>query len=124
MTTEIKILAIDDLVEECMTILVHGNVIECFVNSCPKAVAVGETHWVEITIDYSDPLQIEESTEPNALPQKIGDGFGYYLHGTLEGAIFRSFIDFSDDDIHYDYPELEAKPVKIKADRINLNFIA
>ena len=124
MTTEIKILAIDDLVDECMTILVCGNIMECFANYRPSVVAVGETHLVDITIDYSEPLQIEESVETNTLPKKIGDGYGYYLHGTLEGEAFRSSIDFPDDDIHYDYPKLAGKPVKIKADRVNINFIS
>lgn len=124
MTTEIKILAIDDLVEECMTILVCGNVMKCFVNYCPSIVAVGETYLVDITIDYSEPLQIEKSVDTNVVPEKIGNGFSYYLHGILEGETFRSFIDFPDDDIHYDYPELVGKPVKIEADRININFIS
>ncbi|QXI52865.1 hypothetical protein [Pseudomonas alvandae] len=122
-TAEVKIIAIDTLAEECVTLLIHGITIECFANYRPYTVAIGETHLIEITIDYSEPLQIEKSAEPNAFPEKIGNGYGYYLHGVLDGEIFRSFTDFSDEDIHYDYPELVGKPVKIKADRINVNFL-
>ncbi|MBJ2346992.1 MULTISPECIES: hypothetical protein [Pseudomonas] len=121
--TEVKIVAIDDVVEDCMTLLVHGYTVECFVNHCASNVAVGETHQAEITIDYSDPIQIELSSKTNTPLEKNGDGFGYYLYGVLEGDIFKTFTVFPDEDIHFDFPELAGRFVKIEVDRINVNFL-
>jgi hypothetical protein len=121
--TKAKILAMDDQVEDCVTLHTCGVTVECFVNYCADIVAVGETHLAELTIDYSDPMQIELPPETNALVEKNGDGFGYYLYGALEGGTFRTFTDFSDEDIHFDYPELAGRFVKIKANRINVSFL-
>ncbi|MCL6700927.1 hypothetical protein [Pseudomonas sp. T1.Ur] len=121
--TKVKILAIDDIVEDCAILLVEGNILECFVNSYPSKISVGETHLAELTIDYSDPVQIELSATPDAPLEKNGKGFGYYLHGLLENDIFKTFIDFPDEDLHFDYPGLLGRYVKIKVDRINVNFL-
>jgi len=121
--TKVKILAMDDQVEDCVTLHTCGVTVECFVNYCAYIVAVGETYLAELTIDYSDPIQIELAPETNALLEKNGDGFGYYLYGALEGGTFRTFTVFSDEDIHFDYPELAECFVKIKVDRINVSFL-
>jgi hypothetical protein len=122
-TIEVRILAIDDDMEDCMSLLIGGNIVECFVNYCASMVVVDETHLAELTIDYSDPVEIEASPESNTLLEKNGNGFGYYLYGVLKGGTFRTFIEFPDEDIHFDYPELEGRFVKIKVDRINVSFL-
>jgi hypothetical protein len=50
------------------------------------------------------------------------DGFSCALYGYLDGGVFRSFVDFSDQDIHYDYPHLNGRFVKVKVDRIDVSF--
>lgn len=37
-------------------------------------------------------------------------------------GVFRSFVDFSDQEIHYDYPRLNGRFVKVKVDRIDVSF--
>jgi hypothetical protein len=56
------------------------------------------------------------------LVEMINDGFACVLYGYLDGSTFRSFIDFTDQEIHYDYPELNGQFVKVKVDRIDVAF--
>lgn len=50
------------------------------------------------------------------------DGFSCALYGFLDGSVFRSFVDFTEQDIHYDYPELNERFVKVNVDRIDVAF--
>lgn len=48
--------------------------------------------------------------------------FSCVIAGFLDGAIFRSFVDFSDEEIHYDYSQLNDKFIEIRVDRIDVVF--
>lgn len=120
---QVKILAMDEIVEESLTLLICGQAIECFANYCPSIIRVGEVHTVELTIEYSEEYQIRRATRTDVYVEKIGEGFAYFFYGTLEGDIFKTFTELSDEDIHFDYPELDGEFVKVKVDRVNVSFM-
>ncbi|MHB2059587.1 hypothetical protein [Pseudomonas monsensis] len=47
-------------------------------------------------------------------------GFSSDVCGYLDGDLFQSFVDFTDQDIHYEYPHLNGHFSKISADRIDV----
>ncbi|HWH85231.1 MAG TPA: hypothetical protein VNV36_00480 [Pseudomonas sp.] len=59
--------------------------------------------------------------QPDRL-QTLDDGFSCEVHGRLEGDTFKSFVEFADQDIHFDFPQLNEQFVKITAERIDVSF--
>lgn len=118
-----KVLHISNANEEHVTLLIDGHTIDCFANSCPYAIEIGKTYNIELTIDLSDLYQIKKVSHTDHLIEKNGQGYGYFLCGPLRNDVFESFTDLDNDDIHYDYPELNEHFIKIEANRINANFL-
>lgn len=118
-----QVLAISLLNEEHITLLIDGYTIECFVNSCPYSLKIGNTYDVELTINLLDSYEIERSAPTNIWLEKTIKGYGYILYGTLENDIFHTFMDFNDEDIHYEHPELNDQFIKLEANRIDVNFL-
>lgn len=117
------VLAMDDVVEEEVLLLVNGIKVKCFASYCPEKVEVGESYDVEFEVVLSDAgIIVTAEKSVGTLVEMINDGFACVLYGYLDGSTFRSFIDFTDQEIHYDYPELNGQFVKVKVDRIDVAF--
>ncbi|WP_165557510.1 hypothetical protein [Pseudomonas sp. BGI-2] len=119
----VKVLHLSDTNEEDATLLVDGYAVECFINSCPHKIEIGKSYQVELVLNLSDSYQVEKTTDNTALIEKTKKGYAYLLCGTLKNDIFESFTDFHDEDIHYDYPELNDQFIKLEVDRIDVNFL-
>jgi hypothetical protein len=52
----------------------------------------------------------------------LDDGFSCEIQGRLEGDTLKSFVEFADQDIHFDFPHLNGQFVKIRAQRIDVSF--
>lgn len=65
---------------------------------------------------------MEISSDDYVGVQMDGDSFSCVLAGYLDGAVFRSFIDFDSQDIHYFYPLFNKKFIKINVIRIDVSF--
>ena len=117
------VLAVDPNVEEEVLLLVNGIKVKCFASYCPAKIEVGESYEVEfeIVLPDDDFIAVAEK-RADSLIEVIGDGFSCFLYGYLDGSVFRSFVDFIDQEIHYDYPALNEKFVKIRVDRIDVAF--
>lgn len=72
-------------------------------------------------INKSVPFSAAEEPITTLIEMK-DDGFSSALYGYLDGGVFRSFVDFSDQEIHYDYPRPNERFVKVKVDRIDVSF--
>ncbi|UVL42696.1 hypothetical protein LOY55_11605 [Pseudomonas sp. B21-040] len=120
---EAMVLAIGRVVEEEVLLLVKGLEVKCFASYCPSKIEVGETYQVEFELVLPDNDVVAAAEEPlPTLIEMIGNGFSCALYGYLDGSVFRSFVDFSDQDIHYDHPHLNGQFVKIQVDRIDVSF--
>ncbi|MHC8384110.1 hypothetical protein [Pseudomonas sp. LB3P14] len=85
---------------------------------------MGETYEVEFDLVLPDnEVVIAAAEEPITTMVEMKDsGFSCALYGYLDGSVFRSFVDFSDQEIHYDHPHLNGRFVKIQVDRIDVSF--
>lgn len=118
-----KVLHINSLNEEHVTLLIDGHTIECFANSCPYAIEIGKEYEVEIAMNLSDSYEVERTPHTKVLFEKTTEGYGYFLYGTLKNDTFLSFTDLNDEDIHYDHPELNDHFIRLQANRIDVNFL-
>jgi hypothetical protein len=120
---EVVVLAVDPVDEDEVLLLVKGLEIKCFTSYCPSKIEVGETYDVEFDLVLPDNDVIAAAEEPVTTLIEVKDaGFSCALYGYLDGGVFRSFVDFSDQNIHYDYPHLNGRFVKIQVDRIDVSF--
>ncbi|MGW8462101.1 hypothetical protein [Pseudomonas sp. CLCA07] len=118
-----KLLYLNDVNEEDATLLIDGHSVECFINSCPYEIEIGKTYEVELTLNLSEFYTIEKTSSNSVLIEKIPKGYAYFLYGTLKDDSLETFTTFHDEDIHYDHPDLNNQFIKLKVDRINVNFL-
>jgi hypothetical protein len=117
------VLEVCPVVEDEVLLRVKGLEVKCFASYCPSKIEVGEAYEVEFDLVLSDNDVVAAAEEPiTTLIEMEDDGFSCSLYGYLDGGVFRSFVDFSDQDIHYDHPHLNGQFVKIQVDRIDVSF--
>jgi len=117
------VLAKGKIVEEELLLLVNGVEVMCFAGYCPERIFEGQSYTVELDIDLPDADYAVATEIKTTLYEIVGDGFSCMLYGYMDGSIFQSFIEFNDQEIYFDYPELNDKFVKIEVDRINVAFL-
>lgn len=118
-----KVLHISATNEEHVTLLIDGHTVECFTNSCLYEIEIGSTYEIELTIYLFDSYKIERTPPTDVFLEKTAKGYGYFLYGVLRNDVFSSFTDLHDEDIHYDYPELNDHFIKLEVHRIDANFL-
>ena len=118
-----KLLNISEINEEHITLLMGEHTIECFLNSCPYKIEIGNTYNIELTINLSDSYQIKKVSNTGVSIEKIARGYAYFLYGTLKNDLIETFTDLYDEDVHYDHPELNDQFIKLEVDRIDVNFL-
>lgn len=116
------VVAIDNLVEDAISLLIDGVSLKCFVSYCPSKIEVGKIYEVEIDMVLPDEEYVSETDNEQLKAEMIGSGFSCEIYGYLDGEVFRSFVDFMDQDIHYEYPHLNEHYIKITAQRIDVSF--
>ncbi|EJN20395.1 hypothetical protein PMI36_04202 [Pseudomonas sp. GM79] len=85
-------------------------------------VEVGKQYEVEFVLVLPDRDFVVVAQETSMQVEMIGDGFSYVLYGCLDGSVFRSFIDFPEQEIHCEFPYLNEKFVKVTVGRIDVAF--
>ena len=104
-------------------LLVKDLEIKCFASYWPSKIEVGEAYEVEFDLVLSDNDVVAPAGEPitTLIEMKMTDFHARFM-GYLDGNVFRSFVDFSDQDIHYEHPHMNGRFVKIQVDRIDVSF--
>ncbi|WP_433899271.1 hypothetical protein [Pseudomonas sp. PSE1(2024)] len=116
------VIEIDDIVEEFVVLLINNVEVRCFISYCPHRIRIGEQHSVELEIVLPDENYAETSKEKRMGVETIDDSFSCILYGYLNGSILESFVSFYEQEIHYEYPHLNERYVKIIVERINVFF--
>lgn len=98
-----QVLGLNEHVEEDITLLIEGTVINCFISYCCYEVEIGKTYDVELTINLSDDYEIERN---GLLAEKIDTGYAYLLYSELHNDKFLTFTSLYDEGIHYDHPRM------------------
>ncbi|MGE8069734.1 hypothetical protein [Pseudomonas sp. NPDC089569] len=117
-----QVVEFDKVVEESVVLLVESVFVKCFVSCCYFKIEVGGKRDVEFEVILPDGDCVALAQEAGKTIEMLGSGFGCILSGYLDGDIFRSFIDFMDQGVHYDYPQLNEQYVKINVERIDVAF--
>ncbi|NVZ70921.1 hypothetical protein [Pseudomonas costantinii] len=117
-----QVLAINELVEEEVTLLIDGTTIICFASYSPYEIEVGKIYDVEITLNLSEHYEIRKLNSNEILVERVGSSYSYALYGMLSQSKFQTFTLLNDEEIHYDYPELNDCFIKLTVERIEASF--
>lgn len=116
------LLSVHEFVEEEVVLLIGNVVAKCFLSYSPSKIEVGKQYEVEFEMMLPVKTLVILAEETKLAVEMIGGGFSCVLFGYLDGGLFRSFVDFDDQDIHYDYPEFNEQYVRITVERVNVIF--
>ncbi|BCX69793.1 hypothetical protein [Pseudomonas izuensis] len=119
---EALVIDIDEVVEDAIVLLVDGVTVKCFASYCPLDIRVGGRYEVEFEMVLPDGDCVVASQEAGVGVEMVGLGFSCIISGYLDGGTFRSFVDFTDQGLHYEYPQFNEKHVKITVDRLDVSF--
>lgn len=119
------VLALDDNIEEEVTLSVVGYEITCFAGICPYEIYVGKKYPVLFNFEIFNSYKVEELENESVGFERIGDTFAYWIKGRLD--IDRGVIDcgirFEDEFLLPDYGYLDGKFIRLKVDRIDVEFL-
>jgi hypothetical protein len=119
----VEIIEFDSLIEELVTLNIQGANIKCFVDYCPSVIEAGKNYEAQFEMVLPDELEIAKiENNEEARIEMLDNGFSCDIYGYIADDIFRSIIEFPDQDIHFDYPHLNGQFVKITAERIDVSF--
>jgi len=115
---------LDPHIEEEVTLEIEGIGFTGFAFICPYVIEVGRRYPVSIGFTILDELIIREIYEDKKELERIDEGFQYYLRGLLQEDSIDTGVVFTDEDEYFaDYPDLISKYVKMKVDRISIEFL-
>lgn len=115
--------ATDSNIEEEIKIEINGVELTGFVDSFPYGINIGSYYPVEIGITVFGDLDLKEIDQPVKEIEQIGESFGYFIRGELDGDRLNSVITFQDDEWFQEYSYLVGKYVEIMVDRISIGFL-
>ena len=119
---EVKLLKLNEAIAEEVTLLIGGELVECFASYCPYELEVGRVYSAEISLNLSQAYEVQEVEPIDVRAVKKGRGFSYYLYGYLNGEEFVTFTTLFDEDVHYEYPDLNNKFICLEVERIDASF--
>jgi len=124
MIYQAKILLIDELIEEEVTLQIGSTKLMCFASVCPYEFEVNSSHSVELHLFVIDDYVVEEApsdSRPSIV--QVGNSFAHIITGRLNGRYLESGeLTFEDDVLLSDFGYLDGKMVAIKVDRIDADF--
>lgn len=113
-----------DVIEEEVDLEINGILIKGFAQLYPFSYALEEEKVfpVELTLFMMDyEFDILENKKFSVEP--INDGFSYYLYGKVENDILKLGNFDIQDEVLLLMPEIDGKFIRLKVDRINVEFI-
>lgn len=119
---EVTFLKLNEAIAEEVTLLIGDEVVECFASYCPYELEVGRVYSAEISLNLSQSYEVLEVEPTDVRAVKKGRGFSYYLYGYLNGEEFMTFTTLFDEDVHYEYPDLNNKFICLEVERIDASF--
>ncbi len=116
--------SIDSNVEEEVTLIVNGIKIIAFKGSYFDEVHKGRNYSVEFELQIFDDYIVEELADESKGLERIDSGFSYWLKGKLHNGEIDCGVQFEPDEILLsDYGYLEGKFIRLKVDRIDVEFL-
>lgn len=122
-TKKVTVVAIDDLIDEEVTLLIDGTLVTCFANYFPYEIEVGMTYAVELNLYLPEHYEVQRTISAEALIERIENSFSYVLYGALNDNIFKTFTALTIDGVHHDHPDLNNSFIKLTVERIDVAFL-
>lgn len=119
----VKILEIDEDVEDVMLIEVAGIQLTSFANVCPYALEVGKEYDVMISFGFFNEYIVEEVEEHKAQVIQTSNNLSCWFMGKHCGGYLESVINIEDEILISDFAYLEGRYIRIKVDRVNVEFL-
>ena len=101
----------------------NGIKVTCFAGVCPYEIQVGEKYPVLFELMIFDDYEIEEQ-DNELLGLECIDGFSYWVKGQLNKGVIECGICFQDEILLSEYGHLDGKFIRIKVDRIDVEFLS
>lgn len=110
-------------IEEEVTVTINEVTLTGFANVCPYIIKEGQSYPISVGITVLDEFEIVEQQGKEKQFYRDGNSFAYEISGLLtEHGILDANI-LIEDEVFEDYRYMYGKYVKIKVDRISLEFI-
>jgi hypothetical protein len=114
---------VDKDVEEEVTLSLCGFEVTCFAGVCPYQIQEGQKYLVSFELMIFDEYCVEESQDEVPSLERIDNGFSYWITGRLKDGVIDSLISFEDEILLSDYGYLNNKQIRVKTDRIDVDFL-
>ena len=115
--------SVGEEVEEKVSLKVNGLVVTCFAGYCPNKICVGNEYPVVFELMIFNDYEVEEVESKCCGVERIENGFSYWIKGRLCKGEIDCGIKFSDEILLSDYGYLDGKFVRVKVDRIDVEFL-
>ncbi len=119
-----RLLKLNKLIEEEVTIDINGVEIVGFVNVCPYKIIPNNVYSVDIHLTFLDGPELIEKEGKRYGLERVGSSYKYILYGKVSG----SCIDIGkgikiEDDIFKQNSYLNGHFIEIRPDRLAIEFI-
>lgn len=119
-----KLLKLDEFIEEEVLIEINGLQFVGFASICPYKPKINKVYPVKLGLTFLDGPEIIVLDEARHHIERIDKTYGYILCGQVCG----DSIDIGNgikiqDDIFGEYSYLNQQYIKIKVDRLSVEFI-
>lgn len=119
-----KLIELSNFIEEEVTLKINGIKITGFASICPYKLILNKTYFVNISLTFLDGPEIIELSESKYGLERIDKTYGYILYGQICGdrLDIGSGIKIQ-DDLFNEYSYLDGQFIKIKVDRLAVEFL-
>ena len=116
--------AIDQDVEEEITLVVCGQKLICFASFVPYRLEVGKSYQAELLPMVFNEYLVQEMPHEESSIERDGLGYAYNAIGELRnGCLTCGKLIFCDEVLLSDYGYLDEKMVSWRIDRLDVAFI-
>lgn len=121
----VKVIKIDNVVEEQVLIEVNNIQLNVFASICPYEIKEGSSYPVEISLSVFDEYDVAKLGDLSLPPfTRNGGGFGYIVRGRLNGDHLKvGDLLFEDEVLQKEFGYLDGETIALKVDRIDVEFI-
>lgn len=122
MSRYVKVVHIDQDVEEEVVVDIDGHLLTCFANVCPYAIAVGQSYPATLSLWAADGVVLREAGHETPGIFRMGDGFRHKVVGSLRGTVLDAGVCFDDEMYAREFQWLDGHLVAADVDRIEIAF--
>lgn len=122
MSRQVKVVRIDQDVEEEVVVEVDGQLLTCFANVCPYPITAGQSYPATLSLWAADGIVLRDAGHESPGILRVGDGFRHKVVGALHGTVLDAGVPFEDEMFAREYQWLDGHLVVADADRIEIAF--